>query len=178
MCLHQLIISQMSPINFFQCSIIANLQTTPAVLKPSFIMFYCALKADIKSVTEWLKHYCHWVLQAFLTIFSENWLQYVPCSVWNLITTSLWAIDNLWTITGWCNCGNIFKMCSSVFVRFFKAMLGFGMHLQLNNHIQKNVVLKVKDDFLKCNGRRYHYQKILCHSNALVLKCNDHAAPP
>lgn len=102
MCLHQLIIPpdatnqpfpsrhHSNPADYGAC----------AEARPSFIMSYCALKAGLKSVTEWLKHYCHWAPQALLTISSENCLRSMLCTVWNLITMFLRVIDILWTSAG------------------------------------------------------------------------------
>lgn len=107
--------------------------TSCAEPKPSFIMSYCALKAALMSVTEWLKHYCHWALQALHTISSENSLQSRLCTVWNLITMFLRVIDILWTLTGWCGVlqqfaatVSVLKMFSSITVRLYNYLLYWG----------------------------------------------------
>lgn len=102
MCLHQLIIPPDATNQPFPLQHHSNSAdyTSVAEPKPSFIMSSCALKAGLKSVTEWLKHYRHWALQALLTISSENWLRSTLCTVWNLITMFLRVIDILWTLTG------------------------------------------------------------------------------
>lgn len=102
MCLHQLIILPDATNQPFPSEHHGNTAdyTGCAEPEPSFIAAHCALKAGPKSVTEWLKHYCHWAPPALPTTATENWSQSILCRVWNLITTFLRVIDILWTLTG------------------------------------------------------------------------------
>ena len=90
-------------ISLFHRSIIATLPTPPVVAGPgpSFIMSRCALNSGLSSVTEWLKHYCHWAPPAPLATSTENWSQSilcVECETW--LPCFLRVIDILWTLTG------------------------------------------------------------------------------
>lgn len=147
-------------IGLFHRSIIASLQTTPVVLSRSH--HSSCLPVLLKL---WLKHYCHWALQALLTISSENWLQSTLCTVWKLITMFLRVIDILWTLTGWWRgvlqqsaaTVSVLSMCSSLTVSLYNYLVCWGGGRLLSVCEQYKIEFKtqfnnLKDDLIIAHG--------------------------